>query len=450
MKTNIRTKAAPTFTHEGAVAARLSSLQQLRRSTMACMLWEDTFYEDGQEIGKRIQTLSQACSPEAVAELAIEIRREMGIRHAPLLLATTLIGRLPRKQFVSMVDRVTKRADDTTELLSIYWKLAREAGKAPRKGRHTNAPVAKSLAKALGNALLKFDSYQLSKYAARGDIRLRDVLRITRAKPTPEREALWKHLYADTLPTADTWESRLSGGQDKKAAFEGLLAKGSMGGFAILRNLRNMDQAGVPKSAIRGELLRLAPKSGILPFQFIGAAKAVPKWEDMIEEAMFASLATFEKLKGRTALVVDHSNSMNSSMSSKSTISHFEAAAALGMMLREVSEECRVFTYSDRCVEVPPRRGFGLLEAMNKVRNPVSTYLGRAVKYVYEEFPECDRVIVVTDEQSADKPPKVQGTGYIVNVSSDKPSIAHGEWVSLTGFSENLIRYIQASEEKGG
>ncbi len=44
-------------THEGAPARHISAEQQLRRSVLACMLWEDQFYEDGVAIAGRIREL---------------------------------------------------------------------------------------------------------------------------------------------------------------------------------------------------------------------------------------------------------------------------------------------------------------------------------------------------------------------------------------------------------
>jgi len=46
-----------TRTHEGAPARNISTELQLRRSVLACLLWEDQFYEDGVEIAGRIQSL---------------------------------------------------------------------------------------------------------------------------------------------------------------------------------------------------------------------------------------------------------------------------------------------------------------------------------------------------------------------------------------------------------
>ena len=44
----------PPRTHEGAPARNISTELQLRRSVMACLLWESQFYEDGVEIAGRI------------------------------------------------------------------------------------------------------------------------------------------------------------------------------------------------------------------------------------------------------------------------------------------------------------------------------------------------------------------------------------------------------------
>ena len=77
-------------THEGGLAKRISLEQQLRRSVMACLLWENTFYEDGIEIAERIADLILQVKPEFVSALAIEAREQMKLRHIPLLLTREL------------------------------------------------------------------------------------------------------------------------------------------------------------------------------------------------------------------------------------------------------------------------------------------------------------------------------------------------------------------------
>ena len=71
-------------THEGAPARNISTELQLRRSVLACMLWESQFYEDGVEIAGRIAELVPKVAAEKVAALAVEAREKMKLRHAPL------------------------------------------------------------------------------------------------------------------------------------------------------------------------------------------------------------------------------------------------------------------------------------------------------------------------------------------------------------------------------
>jgi hypothetical protein len=57
-----------------------------------------------------------------------------------------------------------------------------------------------------------------------------------------------------------------------------------------------------------------------------------------------------------------------------------------------------------------------------------------------------DRVIVVTDEQAHDSMSQPANTGYIINVGTYEPSIAYGKWTSITGWSNNVVKYIAKCE----
>ena len=48
---------APVRTHEGGPAKAIAPEQALRRSVLACLLWEDEFYEEGVQIAGRIREL---------------------------------------------------------------------------------------------------------------------------------------------------------------------------------------------------------------------------------------------------------------------------------------------------------------------------------------------------------------------------------------------------------
>ena len=60
-----RLNSAPVLdrrtTYESARAwPHISAIQQLRRSVLSCMLWEDEHYEDGRSIAERITEFAEA------------------------------------------------------------------------------------------------------------------------------------------------------------------------------------------------------------------------------------------------------------------------------------------------------------------------------------------------------------------------------------------------------
>jgi len=433
MRTNMKHQNAPV-THEGAISTNVSATEELRRTVMANMLFEDTFYESGVDAATRMADLIKRVPFSDAAQIAIDAREKFKLRHAPLFLVREILRIHKGRQVGDLIARVIQRPDECGELLALYWKDNKEA------------PLTAQLKIGLARALKKFNEYQLAKWNKDGAVKLRDVLFLSHARPKDEgQKAIFDKLAANELATPDTWEVALSEGADKKATFERLMGEKKLGALALLRNLRGMLAAGVSEDVIRTALSTMNAER-VLPFRFISAAKYAPRLEDALEQAMFRCLAEVPKLGGKTALLIDHSGSMQQAVSAKSEITRFDAAAALAMILRETADRCRVFTFSDRLVEVPPRRGFAMVQAVREVINPVSTMLGSAVRNVYQLFPECDRILVVTDEQSADRPPHPQGHGYIINVGGYQNGIAYGPWVSIDGWSESVLEYVRASE----
>jgi hypothetical protein len=431
MKTNVAIPFTEK-THEGATAARMNAEQSLRRSVMACMLWEDEFYEDGVEIGARIEALAKTVPCEKLAAIAIEAREKMKLRHAPLwLTVAALKNKAQGRQVGDLISRVCQRADEPAELLAMYWKSQKDA------------PLTKQLKVGLARALAKFDEHQLAKNNKDGAVKLRDVLFLSHAKPTEARADLYKRIAEKKLATPDTWEVALSGGADKKETFERLMAEGNLGGLAFLRNLRNMEQAGVSKSTVAayGPKVKL---DRVLPFRFISAARAVPQWEDVIEPLMLKALGAAEKLKGRTALVVDNSGSMQGArVSSKSDITRADAACALAILVREIAEDALIIGFGSSAAVMPNRRGFGLADAIKRgpgggtdTRTAVALANGKGY----------DRIIIITDEQSHTAIGAPLGKGYVINVASNKNGIGYGAWTHIDGWSEAVIDYIRQAE----
>lgn len=434
LNTKISPARSTVVTHEGAPAKRIDAEAQLRRSVMACLLWEDQFYEDGQAIADRIAGLVVEVAPEKVAAIAIEAREQNHLRHVPLLLVDALAKSTdPTRRSVvgETLARVIQRADELAEFLAIYWRTKRQ-------------PLAAQVKRGLAKAFTKFNAYSLAKYNRDEAVKLRDVLFLCHAKPKDAEQATtWKQLVDGTLPAPDTWEVALSAGKDKKATWERLITEDNLGGLAFLRNLRNMQEVGVTDDVIRQGLATLKAQR-VLPFRFIAAAKFAPRFEAEIEAAMFRNTAELPKLAGRTALLVDHSGSMNVPLSAKSDLSRFEAGAALAILLREVCEQIAVMAFSDTGVIVPARRGFALADALRTCMGWGGTYTEQA-KSAADKL-GYDRLIIVTDEQSHEALSNPHGKGYVVNVASYKNGIGYGQWTHIDGWSESIVRYIQASE----
>lgn len=427
-------KSSTTHTYEGAVAKNVHPYQQLRRSVCSCMLWENEFYEDGVIIAKRIEELIPLVKPTLVADLALECRENFKLRHVPLLLVREL-ARISYKGTADILEKVIQRPDELTEFLAMYW-----AGK--------KTPLSAQVKKGLAKAFVKFDEYRLAKYNRNNAIKLRDVLFLCHAKPQSNEQAeIWKRLIDGTLAIPDTWEVALSSGKDKKATFERLIAERKLGALALLRNLRNMLEAKVSVNIIE-EALNTMNVERVLPFRFITAARYAPRLEHALDLAMLMSASKLPKIEGKTALLVDHSGSMQSTLSDKSELTRFDAAGAVGIILREsCTDEFRVFTFSDTCIEVPPRHGLAMIDAIKHVIHPVGTMLGMAVKYVHQQFPDMERLVVITDEQSHDQPPNPQGyKGYVVNVAGARNGIGYGPWKHIDGFSEAVIDWIREYE----
>jgi 60 kDa SS-A/Ro ribonucleoprotein len=423
----------PVRTHEGGAAVRITPEKELRRTIMSCLLWEGQFYESGVAIADRIEALAEKVQADTLSALAIEARTEHHLRHVPLLLTCCLIKK-GGEHVDNTVYRVIQRADELTELLAVYW----------RKGR---MPIPRQMRMGLQHAFSKFDEYQFAKYDRDGAVRLRDVLRIARPKPKDaDQEALFHCIKNRTLATPDTWEVELSRGADKKETFERLIREGKLGYLALLRNLRNMMNSGVDEAIIRDAILARKGVHNVLPFRFVAAARAAPRLEPVLDQSLLASIADATPLAGRTAVLVDVSGSMDDKLSERSDLTRVDAAAALASVL---PGDVLPFSFSNEIVACPPRKGMAGIDAILHSQRHGGTFLGAAIQMLNDRPVKADRLIVITDEQTADRvPPYAHGKGYMINVASYQNGVGYGgDWVHIDGFSEGVIRFIIEHEK---
>jgi len=155
-RVNVAMKRPEIFTHEGGKASKANPVEQLRRSVLACMLWESGFYEEGKDVAKRIEELVAQVRPEEAAAIARLARSDYKLRHAPLWVVVGMCraGGEHRKLVGETLSFVIQRPDEMSEFLALYWS----------KGK---VPLAKQVKKGLAAAFTKFDEYSLAKWADR-------------------------------------------------------------------------------------------------------------------------------------------------------------------------------------------------------------------------------------------------------------------------------------------
>jgi hypothetical protein len=421
-------------THEGGMAVPIKPVDQLKRSVMACLLWEDQFYEDGVSIAERVAGLLDQVSQEDARKTLHEAKFDNKLRHIPLYLLTLFA----KKKWLTKEDvyAICTRADDMTELLALYFKDGKK-------------PLSHQLIKGLAMALGKFDEYQLAKYNRKKEIKLRDVLRL--ARPTPkdeEQSALWKRVIADELKTPDTWEVAISacGNDDAQKAREytRLIEGNLLGDLAFLRNLRKMTEVGVDEAVIR-QSFEKRKWGWIIPYQFITAASYNPVLEDVLEKAMFKCLGQQEPIAQKVSLLVDVSGSMDYALSRKSEVLRVDAAISLAILLREICGDIEIHTFNSDTMLMPPRRGFALRDIIRKELGG-GTEMWSAVRTAGQKH-HNDIMIVITDEQTADRGSFHDANAdllVIINVASYENGVGYGKGVlHIDGWSDNVISYLR-------
>lgn len=353
------------------------------------MVGEDTFYESADDRDSRYAELVHAVAvadPQWTAGFLGWLRGEGNMRSASLVGAleaakAMLAAKVPGSR--QMIASVLQRADEPGEALA-YWM--------PRYGRKLPMPVKRGVADAVQRL---YNEYALLKYdtVSKG-FRFADVIDLAHPDASaPWQGALFKHaldrrhnrgdipssltmlhlnaklrenaargeygdlLNPDTLKAAGmTWEDVLSlaGSKlPKKDLWEALIP--SLPFMAALRNLRNMDEAGVSDELAAQLAAKLSDpeqvaRSRQFPFRFLAAYEQAPslRWGHALDKALQASLSNLPSMPGRSLILVDTSASMTSgSFSARSTMTPAKAAAVFGVALAAKGEQVDLHGFAD-------------------------------------------------------------------------------------------------------
>lgn len=221
-------------------------------------------------------------------------------------------------------------------------------------------------------------------------------------------------LNADTLKAAGmTWEQVagwLQGPMDAKA-WQAIIP--NMGYFALLRNLRNFDEAGIDAKTAAYVMGRLCDeeavsRSKLFPFRFLAAHRNAPhsRWGGPLSMALDMSLKNIPTLPGRTLVLVDTSGSMDVPFSEHSEMKRWDAAALFGIALAKAGNQVDLYSYASGygkwLMEFKTTKGADVLAEMTSWQRlgyniGGGTPTAQAVQATYKGH---DRVIVLTDEQA--------------------------------------------------
>ena len=437
----------------GLRAAKQSDIQQLRRMTLANLLWEDCAYVDGKSLADEIARLIPLCDAKDVANLALECRLVQKLRHTPLFIASEMCKYPEHRAWVgSILPRIITRADMITDFLAIYWKEGKR-------------PLANQAKRGLAAAFHNFDEYQFAKYDRDAEIKRRAVMFLCHPKATDEKEQeLFKKIAERNLDTPDTWEVALSSGADKKATWTRLIETHKIGGMAMLRNISNMMKAGVEQKVIKNGIKNIRGTM-LLPLDYMKAARMCPQFEQEIEDKMLDSYKDLPKLPGKTLFIVDVSGSMGSVTSGGTEFTRLDQACAMAMLAANQCEDYKlVATAGDDWASKGahewiqyPVKGFGLAGQIVGTRNNIDAggiFTRQCLEWCKDKFEgeTFDRIIIFSDSQDCDRANKIPHpfgiNNYICDVSAHQHGVNYkGCWTAeISGWSEHFITYIAALE----
>lgn len=491
----VRTTDSNTTTYEGGSGWNRDAKSELFLLAISNMVLEDTFYESGKERDNRFRDLVHQVArtdPEWVARFIPYLRNTMQMRSASVVMAAEYVKALEGVDRRSLNQRslprhvVTtsmSRADEPAELIG-YWLQT--------YGRRLPMPIKRGISDATHRlytqkSALKYDG--ISR-----DIRMADVIELVHAKPQDQEQSrLFRYLLErrhnrdeltisdlsvieaahrlQTMPVAErrawlesdefdpellelagfTWE-RLSGwlqGPMDKQAWEAIIP--SMGYMALIRNLRNFEQAGISQKTQDYVIQKIQDpevvrKSRQFPIRFYSAFKASDSltYASALERALSLSLQNVPFLKGTTLILIDTSSSMSASLSAKSKVQGYEIASLFGLAVAHRTEKADVYTYNNN--PTPLHVGNSLLLDMKNVAD--RCYGGTdTFGSLDKTYKGQDRVIILTDEQA--HPAYFGGTSthnYGYYNASPETILNH---IKVPIYTFNVAGYKSAQMENG-
>lgn len=461
---------------------------------------DNAYYESETNVVKRLRAALTACVKaddlDFVANAIVHARTAMHIRTMPLMLTVMFAKELraQKKTYAHMRELtrdVIQRADQITDMLAFTLSEFNEKKAIPA-----------ALKNGIADAFNKFDEYQFGKYNRDNAVKFTDVMRIVHPKPkTPEQGIVFDKIMNGSRPadkvsangqlaTPYTWETQLSAagkeGGSKAEVWTQLVESGKLGYMALLRNIRNIHEAGVSQETMKTVCDRIADpkevaKSKQLPFRFTMAYTIAKELKDSkliraVSRAMDASVANLPSIGDNIWIIFDSSGSMRgagrnprskfsgwSHDNKEYTGSALDNACLFAAVLAKASAEsmnCKVTHFATSAEMLgfnPDDSVMSIYESFKGNDAGYSTNLNKALELKSKLGFEPDAVFVISDMQVNHmngsriiKDFKNTPSKFALNLGNYEATPV-GEmdgWYQLSGWSPALFDFIPAMKEK--
>lgn len=519
-------RATPTVTHEGAAAWAPPTLTELAFTAACTYSGEDTFYETGQERLDRLVDLVRRAvdrDPAAVARFVPELRERYLIRSASVVVACEYAMRVRELGYpdyapdvADVISSACARADEPAEVLA-YWHAKWGQDRGGRRHVSLPAGVRKGLARACRRL---YTPAAALKWSGGGAFHPGDVVELVHPEPRDqEQRSLFKWLldqrrHGDAGPAEDagrvkldrsvlddvptlalsytvgqvpedqrraflrerpqdlaragyTWE-RLSGwlpgGMDREA-WESVIPR--MGVMALLKNLRNFDDADIGPEARQKVVAKLTSaedvlQSRVLPYRAYTAYSQAPSdaWKLALGTTLDLASQNAPELDG-AVLVIDTSASMTSGgLSRRSVVTPLTVAALQAATLAKRGTNVDVVLFGQSHVSLdrvdPQWRRRSTLAVVQVVERAVGVvgHASNGDTAIAAHFDPARhrQAVVFTDGQFHDNESLIRHvphvTTFLVGGYAPVPHWGPGR-VTVAGFSDQVMRVV-AEHVRGG
>lgn len=431
---------------------------------------QNTFHaKNVDNVKSSLKTLVAANEFNFIAN-TIVFATKMGMRIFPIA-ATVLFAKelyTQKKQFVNLkllVTKVITRADSLTELYAYALQVFGDKNSIP-------LAIKKGVALSFNN----FDEYQFGKYNRSNALTFKNLLRIVHPVPKDESQsAIFAKIMTDTLATPYTWETELSANgqlppserRSDAQLWSDLIMSGRVGYMALLRNLRNIQDARISYEALTSLMHQLTDddkvkRSKQFPFAYLTALEnlSTPAYTDTVKNALNKSVNNIPVFGQNILIILDHSGSMGDFTMKSPLQTACIFAAMLGIAYKDVANVATVvFSTDARAVATP---GHDVLYTASKLANCTrsgSTNFDAAIEVANQVMPNPDVVYVLSDGDI--NPVKADWSGkklsanlwqdafrvcFNFKVAESTPFGVLDGWTYLGGFSDKIFQYLDMNK----